>query len=304
MNPEHVELKPITIVVPLGAGSSVDIAARVVGAELANRQERLVEIELMPGAGGTIGTAHAARAAPDGDTLVICSNGTFAINMGLYANPGYDPNRDFTPVALLGAVTNVMVVHPRNPANSAREVIAAAQAQPGRLTYSSGGTGTTHHFCGAMFAAAAGVNLTHFPFDASADAIQQVIDERVSIGLFNLPTVLGHIQAGRLKALAVTGRQRSGHLPLLPTLESVLGKPFDVTAWFGLAAPAGTPEALIETLNAGIGRALAVPAVRTRLIAQGFEIAAHAPPVAFAQLIARDLCKWAALIRQAGIPFQ
>ena len=297
-------MKPITIVVPLGAGSSVDIAARVFAAELSNHLGRPLEIALMPGKGGTIGTAHAARAAPDGQTLLICSNGTLAINMGLYADPGYAPITDLAPVALLGAVTNVMVVPPDQPAASALEAIEAARARPGVASYSSGGVGTTHHLSGAWLAACAGLALRHVPCATSLEGIALVMAGQVSMGFYNLPTVLAPIQAGRLKALAVTGRERSGFLPLLPTLESVLGKPFDVTAWFGLAAPAGTPGALIETLNAGIGRALCVPAVRAQLMAQGFDIAALAPPAALAQLIARDLGRWPALIRRAGIPMQ
>ena len=297
-------MKPITIVVPLGAGSSVDIAARVLGIELARVLRREVAIEVAPGRGGTLGTARVAHAAPDGQTLLICSNGTLAINMALYADPGYDPIGDLAPIALLGEVTNVMVVPPDAPAATALEVIAAAHARPGTASYSSGGVGTTHHLSGALFAVAMDLALRHLPCTTSVEGIALVMAGQASMGFYNLPTVLAHIEAGRLKALAVTGRQRCAFLPQLPTLESVLGKPFDVTAWFGLATPAGTPAALIDTLNAAIGHALAVPGVRAQLSAQGFDIAAPAPPAAFAQLIADDLRKWPALIRRAGIPTQ
>ena len=292
--------RPINIIVPLGAGSTVDIIARLVGAELANSMGQPVSVELLPGAGGTTGTAKAAKAAPDGYTLTNASNGTHAINMGLYLNPGYDPIKDFAPVALAGSVTNVMIVHPSNPARTPLEVADAARARPGQLTYASGGVGTTHHFSGVMFASMAKLQLEHVPFKASLDGINQVIDGKITMGFFNLPTVLTQIRDGRLKALAVTSKTRSNFLPQLPTLDEAGLAGYEVTAWFGFAAPAGTPAAVIARLNTEINKIMANPEVRDKLVAQGFEIAKGDTPEAFARLMQDDLARWLQIVKASG----
>lgn len=297
-------MKALTIIVPLGAGSSVDIAARVVAAELTKSLGQPVNVELLPGAGGTTGTAKAAKSPSDGHTLVIASNGTFAINMGLYTNPGYDPVRDFAPVALMGSVTNVMFVHPGNPARTVADVIAQARANPGKLTYSSGGVGTTHHFSGVMFGSIAGVELTHVPFKTSLEGINQVKDNQLTMGFFNMPTVLTQIRAGQLKPLAVTSKTRSDFLPQLPTLQEAGLKDYEVNAWFGFAAPAGTPATVVDRLNAEIGKVISNPEVREQLTAQGFEMAAPVPPAAFAKLISDDLARWLPIVKASGAQAQ
>jgi tripartite-type tricarboxylate transporter receptor subunit TctC len=293
-------MKPINIIVPLGAGSTVDIIARVVGAELTKSMGQPVTVELLPGAGGTIGTAKAAKSAPDGYTITIASNGTHAINMGLYLNPGYDPIRDFAPIALVGAVTNVMIVHPSNPAFTPQDVAAAARVRPGELSYASGGVGTTHHFSGVMFASMANLKLEHVPFKASLDGINQVIAGKVTMGFFNMPTVLTQIREGKLKALAVTSKTRSNFLPQLPTLDEAGLAGYEVTAWFGFAAPAGTPAAVIERLNAEINKVMVNPEVRDKLVAQGFEIARPDTPAAFGKLMRDDLARWLPIVKASG----
>lgn len=295
---------PLNIIVPLGAGSTVDIAARRIGEALSRRIGRPVTVEILPGAGGTLGTARAAKAAPDGGTLIVASNGTFAINMGLYRDPGYDPIRDFAPVAMAGSVTNVMIVHPANPAHTPQDVLGAARARPGELTYASGGVGTTHHFSGVMFGAMAGVSLRHVPFETSLEGIQQVVDGKVTMGFFNLPTVLAQVRAGALKALAVTGRSRSAFLPQLPTLAESGLPGYEVEAWFGFAAPAGTPDGEVARLNAGINQALMEPQVRDHLRAQGFEVARPDTPAAFGELIRQELGRWLSVVRAAGLAAQ
>ena len=297
-------LKAITIIVPLGAGSSVDTAARLFAAEMARSMGRPVNVELLPGAGGTIGTAKAARAAPDGCTIAIVSNGTHAINMGLYADPGYDPIRDFAPIALAGAVSNVMIMHPDNPAGIVQDVITAARDRPGELTYSSGGTGTTHHFSGVMFASMAEVDLVHVPFAASRDGINQVAEGHVSMGFFNLPTVLAHIKGGTLKALAVTSKTRSRFLPLLPTLDESGLPGYEVTAWFGFAAPAGTPAGLVTQLNMEIAKVLNNPVVRQQMEVWGFELASPAAPETFAQMMKDELARWLPIVKASGAPVE
>jgi tripartite-type tricarboxylate transporter receptor subunit TctC len=296
--------KPINIIVPLGAGSTVDIVARMFAAEMSKSLGQPVTVELLPGAGGTTGTAKAAKAAPDGYTITIASNGTHAINMGLYANPGYDPIRDFTPVALAGSVTNVMIVNPANPARTPQDVADAARAKPGELTYSSGGVGTTHHFSGVMFASMARLDLKHVPFKASLDGINQVVEGKVTMGFFNLPTVFTQIKEGKLKALAVTGKARSTYLPQLPTLDETGLTGYEVGAWFGFAAPAGTPAALVERLNVEINKVMVNPEVRDKLVAQGVEIARPGTPAAFGQLMRDDLARWIAIVKASGAVVQ
>jgi tripartite-type tricarboxylate transporter receptor subunit TctC len=293
--------KPVTIVVPLGAGSSVDIIARLFAAELAKSLDTEVRVELKPGAGGTIGTAYVAKSAPDGYTITIASNGTHAINMQMYANPGYDAIRDFAPIALVGSVVNVMIVPASDPARTPQDVASAARLQPGEFTYSSGGNGTTHHFSGVMFASMTGTSLTHVPFKASVDGIDAVMNGKISMGFFNMPTVLRQIREGKLKGLAVTGKQRSAFLPQLPTLDETGLKGYDVSAWFGFVAPAGTPAPIIERLHREIGRVVADPAVRSQLTAQGFELYPPSSTEAFARFMKDELAKWVPIVKASGV---
>jgi tripartite-type tricarboxylate transporter receptor subunit TctC len=293
--------KPVTIVVPLGAGSSVDIIARLFAAELAKSLDTEVRVELKPGAGGTIGTAYVAKSAPDGYTITIASNGTHAINMQMYANPGYDAIRDFAPIALVGSVVNVMIVPASDPARTPQDVASAARLKPGEFTYSSGGNGTTHHFSGVMFASMTGTSLTHVPFKASVDGIDAVMNGKISMGFFNMPTVLRQIREGKLKGLAVTGKQRSAFLPQLPTLDETGLKGYDVSAWFGFVAPAGTPAPIIERLHREIGRVVADPAVRSQLTAQGFELYPPSSTEAFARFMKDELAKWVPIVKASGV---
>ncbi len=220
--------------------------------------------------------------------------------MGLYSNPGYDPVNDFAPIALVGSVTNVMIVGPDNPAKTPQDVITAARARPGVLTYSSGGVGTTHHFSGLLFANAAHIDLKHVPYQTSLEGINEVMAGNITMGFFNLPTVLAQIKAEKLKGLAVTSRARSSYLPQLPTLEETGLKGYEVTAWFGFVAPAGTPAAIINKLNAEIGSIMTDPAVMNQLTGQGFEIGVPTPPAAFAHLIESDLARWLAIVKASG----
>jgi tripartite-type tricarboxylate transporter receptor subunit TctC len=293
--------KPVTIVVPLGAGSSVDIIARLFAAELTKSLGTEVRVELKPGAGGTIGTAYVARSAPDGYTITIASNGSHAINMQMYANPGYDAIRDFAPIALVASVVNVMIVPMSNPAATPQEVAAAAKLKPGEFTYSSGGNGTTHHFSGVMFASMMGLDLVHVPFKASVEGINAVQDGKISMGFFNMPTVLTQIKEGKLKGLAVTGKQRSPFLPQLPTLDETGLKGFDVSAWFGFVAPAGTPAPIIERLHRDILRIAADPAVRSQLTAQGFELYPPTSTAAFGTFMKDELAKWVPIVKASGV---
>jgi tripartite-type tricarboxylate transporter receptor subunit TctC len=292
--------KPITLVVPLAIGSTADILSRTVGAELAKRLGQPVIVDNRPGAGGTIAMQQVARAAPDGYTIALISNGTLAINIGLYSKPGYDPVKDFTPITLIGEVSNIMIVHPSNPARNAQDVIAQAKAKPGELTFSSGGNGTTHHLSGILFASMAGVNTLHVPYRGAPQGITAVMSKEVTMGFFNTPTVISQIRDGRLKALAVTSKTRTPYFPAVPTLDESGLNGYEVTAWFGFGGPAGLPASILERLYGEIANIMKDPAVREKLNNLGFELLPQIAPAEFGKLIQSELAKWVPIVKASG----
>jgi len=292
--------RPIRILVPLAAGSTADIMSRAIGDELVKEIGQPLIVDNKPGAGGTIAMAELAHAAPDGYTIGFASQGTLVFNQSLYAKPGYDSLKDFAPVLLLGGVSNVMVVPPASKSGSALEVIAAARAKPGSLTFSSGGSGTSHHLSGVLFGQMTGTQLLHVPYKGAPQGILAVMSAEVDLGFYNTPTVLNQIRSGKLKALAVTSLARSALLPDVPTLDASGVKGYEINTWFGFVAPAGTPAQAVARLSQGIARILATAAMREKLAAQGVDIAAEQSPAAFSQLIRADLAKWPALIKAAG----
>ncbi len=291
--------RPIRLLVPLAAGSTADILSRTIGNELSKATGQPVVVENKPGAGGTIAMAELARSAPDGYTIEFASQGTLVFNVALYANPGYDSLKDFAPIVLVGGVSNVMVVPTSSTATSAADVIAAAKAKPG-MTFSSGGSGTSHHLSGVLFGQLTGTQLTHVPYKGAPQGILAVMTGEVNIGFFNTPTVINQIREGKLKGLGVTSLERSPLLPQLPTLDASGVKGYEVNTWFGFVAPAGTPPDVIARLHDEIGRILAQPAVREKLQAQGFDLVPLQPPSAFMQVIRDDLAKWPAIIKASG----
>ncbi len=292
--------KPLRMLVPLAAGSTADIVSRTVGTELAKALGQPVVVENKPGAGGTIAMAELARAPADGYTLAFASQGTLVFNQALYAKPGYDSVADFAPLAFVGGVSNVMIVHPRSAARTPREMVEAAKKRPGELTFSSGGSGTSHHLSGVLFSQTTGTQLLHVPYKGAPQGILAVMSEEVAMGFFNTPTVIAQIKDGRLKALGVTSLQRSPLLPDVPTLDEAGIKGYEVNTWFGFIAPAGTPPDVVTRLNTEIQRVLAQPAIREKLLAQGFELAPPQPPAAFARTIRDDLARWIPLVKASG----
>jgi len=290
--------RSIRLLVPLAAGSTADILSRTIGTELSRALGQSVVVDNKPGAGGTIAMAELARAAPDGHTIAFASQGTLVFNQALYANPGYDSVKDFAPIVLVGGVSNVMVVPPTSAANSAAEVIAAAKAKPG-MTFSSGGSGTSHHLSGVLFGKLTGTELTHVPYKGAPQGILAVMTGEVNMGFFNTPTVINQIREGKLKGLAVTSLERSPLLPQLATLDSSV-KGYEVVTWFGFIAPAGTPPAVVTKLHAEIGKILDQPAMRDKLAAQGFEVTPLQPPEAFTRVLREDLAKWPTIIKASG----
>ena len=292
--------RPIRLIVPLAAGSTADILSRIIGTELAAATGQAVVVDNKAGAGGTIAMAELARSAPDGYTIAFASQGTLVFNLALYAKPGYDSLKDFAPILLIGGVSNVMVVPPGSPYKSAQDVIAQAKAKPGSMMFSSGGSGTSHHLSGVLFSQLTGTELQHIPYKGAPQGILAVMTGEVNMGFYNTPTVIQQIKEGKLKALAVTSLQHSPLLPQLPTLNESAVKGYEVNTWFGFIAPAGTPPEVVQKLHADIARIVAVPAVREKLAAQGFELAPAQPPAAFSKLIRDDMDKWPAIIKASG----
>ena len=292
--------KPIRLIVPLAPGATADIVARLFADELSKALGQTIVVDNKTGAGGTIGIAEAARAAPDGYTFALVSQGTQVFNIGLYKNPGYDPLKNFTTLTISGGVSNVLIVHPGNPAKTVADVLAQARARPGELTYSSGGVGTSHHMSGVLLELRTGVKLQHVPYRATPAAIMAVANAEVQMGLFNTPTVLGQIRSGSLKALAVTSEKRSTLLPELPTMIEAGVKDYVFDTWMGFAAPAGVPDAVAVRLNAELNRIAYLPPIREKMQAQGIEALPVGPPAAAQKMVKDDLDLWLPIIKASG----
>ena len=295
--------RPIVMVVPQAAGGTNDIVGRLVSQKLGEMLGGSVVVENRPGAGGNIGTQAVARGAKDGYTLLMTISSSQAINPALYKNPGFDPVKDFRPVSLIGAVPNVLLVHPSFPAKNVAELLALAKAKPGYYQYASAGNGTLNHLLGEMLNNMAGVSLQHVPYKGVAPAINDVLGGQLPMLFASLPSSLAHIKAGKLRALAVSGSTRSPVLPDVPTLaETVTG--YNGTLWIGLFAPAGVPQEVQVRLQDGMAKALTSAELRATLEKQGVELAGTADkpvsPDQFAAVLADDIVKWARIVKSSG----
>ena len=292
-------MRAVRAVVPFPPGGAIDTLSRLVSARLSETLGQPFVVENRPGAGGTIGTAEVARAAADGYTLLWVSTG-HAVNEGLYPRLPYDGVADFAAVIQVARVPNVLVVRDGLPASTVAEFVELARRRGGDLTFASAGSGTTVHIAGELFARRSGAPMTHVPYRGSAAALQDVLAGRVDSMFDNLTTALPHIRAGRLRALGVTTVQRSAFLPDLPTIAEAGVEGYAVDPWFGLLAPARTPDAVLARVEAAIAAALADAGMLARLAAAGFEpigLGRHD----FARVLARDVAEWSAFVRQAGI---
>jgi tripartite-type tricarboxylate transporter receptor subunit TctC len=298
--PQAYPAKPIRMIVPLAPGSTADIASRYTAQELSKALGQSVVVENKTGAGGTIAMAELARAAPDGYTIGFASQGTLVFNQGIYSNPGYDSLKDFAPIALLGGVSNVMIVHPSNKANAPADIVAAAKAKPGELTFSSGGAGTSHHMSGVLFGRVTNTELVHVPYKGSPQGVLAVMANEVTMGFFNTPTVISQIKDGKVKPLGVTSLQRSPLLPNVPTLDEQGIKGYEVVTWFGYVAPAGTPPEIVNRLNSELNRIFASAETKEKFGPQGFEISPPLSPAAFSKLIAEDMVRWVPIVKASG----
>ncbi|HWL73406.1 MAG TPA: tripartite tricarboxylate transporter substrate binding protein [Burkholderiaceae bacterium] len=292
--------KPIRLIVPLAPGSTADIASRFTANELSKVLGQTVIVENKTGAGGTIAMAELARSAPDGYTIGFASQGTLVFNQGIYAKPGYDSLKDFAPIALLGGVSNVMIVHPTNKAAAPADVIAVAKAKPGESTFSSGGAGTSHHLSGVLFGRITNTELVHVPYKGAPQGVLAVMANEVTMGFFNTPTVISQIKDGKVKALGVTSLARSPLLPNVPTLDEQGVKGYEVNTWFGFVAPAGTPPDVVSRLNSELNKIFASAEAKEKLAPQGFDLSPPLTPTAFGKLIADDLTRWVPIVKASG----
>ncbi len=291
--------KPIRLVCPFPPGGAVDIASRAVAHELTQSLGQPVTVDNRPGAGGNIGAEIVAKSPADGYTLLMTTSGIMAINPALYSKLPFDPLKDFSPVSMVVSLNNVLVVNPSLPFKSVKDVIAAAKAQPGKLTYASSGNGTSIHLSGELFKSMAGVDMLHIPYKGSAPAVTDLLAGQVNMMFDNIPSSLPHIKAGKLRALAVTGSKRSQLLPDLPTIAEAGVPGYDSYVWFGVVAPAGTPADMVQKLNAAIAKAAASPAFRGRLTEQGYDIVTSTPEQ-MTDSIRGELAKWGKIVKASG----
>jgi tripartite-type tricarboxylate transporter receptor subunit TctC len=291
--------RPILMVVPQAAGGTNDIVGRLVSQKLSEVLGSPVAVENRPGAGGNIGTQFAAKAPKDGYTLLMTISSSQAINPALYKNPGFDPVKDFKPVALIGAVPNVLLAHPGFTGQSVQDLIAAAKAKPGQLQYASAGNGTLNHLLGEMLNSMAGIQLQHVPYKGVAPAMNDVLGGQLPVVFASLPASLSHIKAGKLKALAVSSPKRSPALPDVPALaETVPG--YAGTLWIGVFSPAGVPAEVSAKLGEAMGKTLAAKDLRDKLEQQGVELAAPTTPEQFSTLLNEDIARWAKIVKSSG----
>ena len=290
--------KPVRIVVGFPAGAAADIAARVIGVKLAEALGQQVIVDNRPGAGSSIGAELVAKSPPDGYTLFVATAAN-AINAGLYARLPFDLARDFTPIVLVTAVPNILVVHPSLPVRSVKDLIALAKSRPGQLNYASSGPGTVVHLSAELFSAMAGVKMTHIPYKGSPPAVTDVIAGQCALIFSPSSTVLPHMGSGRLRALAVTTASRLAMLPDVPTVAESGLPGFETSIWFGFVGPARTPEAVVARLNADTLKVLALPDVRQQLAAQTIEVLGGTP-AGFAAYIREEIAKWARVIKLSG----
>lgn len=292
--------RPVTIIVPFVAGGTTDIMARLMADRLGAVLGQRFVVENRPGAGGNPGSAAVARAEPDGLTLLMGTVGTHAINASLYAKMPFDPVRDFAPVAFVSGVPNAMIVNPeRTPVRTPAEFVEFARTKPGGANMASSGLGTSIHLSGEMFQQRTGLKMTHVPYRGSAPALTDMLSGQVDVMFDNLPSCLGFIQGGQLRALAVTSAARSAALPDVPTLAESGFPDFDASSWFGLFAPRGTPEAITARLNKESLTALATDDLRRRLAELGAE-PRPMTPVEFAAFIDAEGVRWAAAVKASG----
>lgn len=290
--------RPIKFVLPFAAGSATDTLARVLGEHMSATLGRPIVVENMPGASGFLAAQNVARAEPDGHTVLITSNTTHAANQSLFKELPYDPVADFEPVTKLGTITLALVVHPSVPVSSVRELIDYAKAHPGELTFGSGSSSS--QIAGEMLNTLAGIDMLNVPYKSNPQAVTDLLGGHTSLVFADVSTTLPQAEAGKVKALAVSSAQRSPLAPDLPTMVEAGVPGYELTAWFAAFVPAGTPEPIVDELNAAFRAALADQAVSQRLLNAGIEPASSTPEE-LAAFVGSETEKWAGIVKAAGI---
>jgi tripartite-type tricarboxylate transporter receptor subunit TctC len=295
--------KPGRFIVGVAAGGGTDVSARIVASRLSEMWGQTLVVDNRPGAGTTIGAEIAAKAVPDGYTLLLCAAASHGIAPHLYKKLGYNHIKDFSPISLIGTTPNVLVVHPSLPAKSVSEFITHAKANPGKINFASAGVGTSPHMTMELFRLTTGINIVHIPYKGGAPALAELLGGHIQAMFDNLSTQLSTIKAGRVRALAVTSSKRSTYIPDVPTMiESGISR-FEVTVWYGICAPSGVPSPIIAKLNADVVNVLNMQDVRQRLAEVGVD-AESSTPGQFATFINSESAKWAKVVRDAGVTIE
>jgi tripartite-type tricarboxylate transporter receptor subunit TctC len=292
--------RPLRIVVPFTPGGSTDILARALAPKLQAALGENVIVDNKAGAGGSLGAAEAAKAEPDGHTLLMGHIGTLAVNPSIYAKLAYDPLKSFVPVAWVARVPNVLVVNARSPAQDFKAFIERARANPGRLTYSSGGNGSAAHITFEYLKLRTKIFMLHIPYRGTAPSVSDLIAGQVDGTFTGSPAVLPHVKSGRLRALAVSSRERIAALPDVPTVAENGVPGFEADQWYGLVAPAGTAAERVSRLNLEVNKALALPDVMRQLAVEG-AVPMPGTPKAFGELIAREIPRWAEVVKAGNV---
>ena len=290
--------KPVRVVVAFAAGGTTDMIARSVGQQLADKLKQPFVIDNKPGGSGNIGTEFVVRAPPDGYTLIINTVGPMTVNPTLYKKLPYNPLTDLVPIVMIADVPNVLVVHPSVPAATLDEFTTYAKGNPGQLSYGSDGIGTSSHLSGFMLARRAGFDATHVPYKG-VDALNDLLSGRLQFMFATIPSVIQHIQAGRLRAIAVTSSTRSRSMPDIPTVAERGFPGFQAGSWMGVFAPKGTPDAVIATLNKAVNEIIAVPAMQAQMVREGANPVGGTPAM-LGQFTQKEFEKWRALVRESG----
>jgi tripartite-type tricarboxylate transporter receptor subunit TctC len=294
--------RSVRVIVTTGPGGQGDTTARLIATRLSETLGHSFYVENMPGAGGNIAMAAAARAQPDGYTI-LAATGNLVTNISLYPKIPYDPYKDFEPVSLLCSSPHILVVHPSVAANSVNELVALAKASPGKLSYASAGRGTPAHLAGEMFKSAFQVDITHVPFNGGGPATASTLGGHVPISVSALPTAITYVRAGNLRALGLMGSGRSSAVPDVPTMKEASGHDLPADIVTGFMLPAGTPKPVVDFLHREVVRVMAMPDVKEKLLTMGFDPVASTP-AEFAEWIRSEIPRWGKVIRDANISLQ
>ena len=296
--------RPVRVVVPFPAGGATDLVSRVITQRMSQDLGQQMLVDNKAGAGGTIGSAEVARAAPDGYTVLFTTSSTHAISPHLMPRLSYDATKDFTPVAHLANAPSVLLVTSSLPVKNLAEFIAYAKANPGKLNYATSGNGTVVHLNSLAFSAQAGVEMTHVPYKGTAQSIPDLVSGQVQVLFDSLPTGMPHVVSGKVRALGVTSEKRTALAPDLPALAESGLPGFSSVTWFGVYLPAGAPPALVDRVNQAFTRAVQSPEVKATLAKQGIDTAAPGTPAQFSAMVKADSARWAEVIRKHKISIE